>query len=126
MSRDGSAKSIHCQSCDQDVTPVVKGWSAGLFMWLTLLALASLVASLVAAAHPFTQDTMHGLAIVVLWPVVAVEDGWVHHNLLAVLLAFVTLLAVGNVWGKLHEHAERNARCPRCAQQVGATPAAQA
>lgn len=121
-----STKVAHCSQCDRDVAPVQNGGLILLFTLPALLAFAAFVASLVAAVHTFAPGTVHGAAIVVLWPVAAVTDGWVHPKLLAVVLAFVGFLAVGWLSQKGTEYVDRNARCPECRHIVGSAPQLQA
>lgn len=113
-----------CLACHETVEPVEKSGLVTLSVWAALLALASLVMSVVAGAHTFTDGTVYGGAIIVLWPVAAARTGFVHPDLFAILLAFVVCLAVGWVSGKLGERAKRDARCPECRQPMPAAPAA--
>lgn len=122
MSNKKPARVAHCAQCDQDVKPVEQGGLALLFTLPALLAFAAFMASLIAAAHTFAPSTVHGGAIVVLWPVAAVANGWVHPKLLAVILAFVAFLAVGSLSQKGNEYLERHARCPECQHLVGSAP----
>lgn len=103
-----------CPACHEVVKPVEKTGLVTLSVWAALIALASLGMSIIAAAHTFADSTVHGGAIVVLWPVAAARTGFVHPHLFAVLLAFVVFLAVGWVSSKLDGRAKRNARCPEC------------
>jgi hypothetical protein len=112
-----------CGACHQVVKPVEPSALVSLSVWLVLLVLASLGAALVAAVHTFDGATVHSGWMVVLWPVAAAE-GWTHSKLLAVLLAFLAVVAVAWASAKLDERAKRKARCPKCHHRM--TPPAQA
>ncbi|RPE44166.1 hypothetical protein EDD90_7396 [Streptomyces sp. Ag109_O5-1] len=103
-----------CPACHETVKPVEKTGLVTLAAWAFVVALVTLGMSVVAAAHVFADDTVHGAAIIVLWPVAAAETGFVHPHLFAVLVAFVEFLVVGQTLMKLDERAKRNARCPEC------------
>lgn len=102
-----------CPTCHETVKPDGPYALVLFAVCLVLLALATFVASLVAAGHPFTDATVHGNWMIVLWPVAAV-DGWTHPRPLAVLIAFFALYAAAWALGKANERADSKARCPEC------------
>lgn len=118
-SREAKATGRECPSCHETVKPD-EPWLLGLFAaLLALLEVATLAASLVAAARPFSSATVHGPWVAVLWPVAAV-DGWAHPRLLAVIVAFLALAAAGWLLGKANARAVSRAACPRCGELMPA------
>ncbi|MFJ2719367.1 hypothetical protein [Streptomyces sp. NPDC087437] len=120
MASTSRAKTVeHCRHCGQDVTPVVKNGLVSLLVLFTLWAIVSIAATVVAALYTFADDTVHGAAAIVLWPVAIARTGWAYPELFAVLLAFAVFLAVAWASVKVDEAAERAARCPECDLRLG-------
>ncbi|MEU8717478.1 hypothetical protein [Streptomyces sp. NPDC048663] len=122
MSSRKQPERARCHICDEDVDARKPRVLPALFYWLGVLGLAAVVTSLIAAAHTFADSTVHGPAVVVLWPVAA-SDGWTHPKASAFAFAFLAFLAIGKMSDGVDKWAAQNLRCPRCDCPVKAAAA---